>query len=1771
VQKKKIYLLINILSVAIISLTFLVSFFINKESNGIDGEATLTETEVLQNTKDESLCGGAIFVSAGSSYTMKGGSINSKSTTYGGAVYVSDGATFTIKRGNINDCSAEKGGAIYIENGGTCVIEDATINGSVATNNGGAIYVSTGATLQIDKITINGFVTTNGQKNVNTEQTINALNGGAIYIENGANCEFGEITINGCVAEEQGGAIYVESNNIISLGEQSIIQDCSSNGKSPNSIYASSRCYVDISKTNLVDSDGGVKDGAVLMVDDTADVKVQNNQTLLTNINGIDGNQLIDLYGSAPNAKQKVMLVSSLNLDFEGKGITNHNLPFTYKNCNGYFVDGVDCVQPSAELTNRKLIVSDLSSQRFYTREATLTKIKTSENSISALNTEITGVVVLPRESQDGKTIINVSEKGFKDITGITRVYFSTKITEIYGHAFNGCIGLNRVSFVQGLKQILYSAFSGCSNISGQLVIPDSVTTLGNSAFLNCSKMSGDLTIPDSVTTMSTFVFSGCTGLNGKITIGDGVTEIQEGVFYNCNNATSLEIQGAITSIGNSAFEGCSSLTGMLSIPKTVLSIGTKAFKGLEKISNLYFNVRQCNSFSNNASVFLGLGNQVPEGASVIIGKDVYAVPNFLLSNQLVNGVNADTEYTGTKEDFNKVTSIVFEEGGVCEIVGSWAFACSEIETIAYPDSVRGIYSANVVYCVNLTEVILPNNELFISINNSLFNGCSALNTITYNDNATEENALPESITDVQAWSFYGCLALKNLKIPNSLLTIGNGAFRKTGLEEIKIPNNVSIINPYTFYDCTKLKTVVLGDGVKSIALDDASTTGVNESAFTNCSAISYLEIQTSSLTISAEMFGGCTNLETLITASSILDNGFCGSVDATNDKCSGLAKLNAVTFNKGVENIGSAAFSYSPITTISAFPEGLVNIKNDAFRYCTKIASKLSLPSTLLTVGFRAFSNCTQLTGGVNLSSVTAIGYSAFYGCSKLNGDLVLNNNITTIGEYAFYNCTNLTGTLSIPNNSTYKTIQNSTFYGCKNLSGELIIPENITSIGNSAFVSCDKFTSLSLGSKLTSIGQYAFRSYGANGSNTSSLSGGLVIPNSVATIGREAFARTMFSSAILGSGLTSLSTGLFYYCSNLSSVTINESITTIGEQSFSNTGLKKISLPNTINMVYSKAFESCKLLTEVAFGATENTNEVELVPDAFTGSTNIHYLIVRTSKLKNNTTGEYEIYDELFGGCSDLKQIHTKTSIKASGFQNKLSLVTITLYGHFEKLGENAFSGCSNIKYIKNYSTIVTYGSNTSSYIDKTMFGGCSTLEELLTATTVDGQGFASLQTLKKLVFTTYAAMTSIGENAFNSCTNMQAYHYNSESKLYDLEGLVIPAGVTTIGSRAFRGCSKLSGTISFPSTLKTINDNAFDSCSSLQGGLDLSNVSSIGINAFINCSSFNGTLILPTTETALQNSGIFSGCKNLKITNLDLSIYTSLGYSLFRDCESLGGKLTLNSKLTKIPSEAFKNCCGLQGDLTIPDSVTTIDYSAFENCCNITGTIECNAEINSSAFSGCSSIEQLSVGSYGTFIGSYAFSNCANLEFIYLDACNREIRDRAFENCSRVKYIYLSRRTTFLNEHQPFWGWSSEAIIYHDNNTDGLESWSETNNFKCDDNNSLTLVSVNTEIAIYLNNENTGYTMSLSQYKENSYRNKFPTLYITYGESTSTGYTSRITINTLKNQFSYNYTKWLTTMKVNNKSYTLGSASSAYIDCSYDLTIQDILNERINITAS
>ena len=181
--------------------------------------------------------------------------------------------------------------------------------------------------------------------------------------------------------------------------------------------------------------------------------------------------------------------------------------------------------------------------------------------------------------------------------TEIKDLVIPNSVTSIGNDAFRGCTGLTSVNIGNSVTHIGNYAFWYCSGLTS-VTIPNSVTSIGNNAFQNCSSLTS-ITIPNSVTSIDNAAFRDCSGLT-SVTIGNSVTNISQEAFFSCTGLTSVTLPNSVTSIGDYAFKACTGLTSV-NIGSGIKTIGSQAFAKCSDLTDVFCYAEKVPNTNNNA------------------------------------------------------------------------------------------------------------------------------------------------------------------------------------------------------------------------------------------------------------------------------------------------------------------------------------------------------------------------------------------------------------------------------------------------------------------------------------------------------------------------------------------------------------------------------------------------------------------------------------------------------------------------------------------------------------------------------------------------------------------------------------------------------------------------------------------------------------------------------------------------------------------------------------------------------------------------------------------------------------------------------------------------------------------------------------------------------------------------------------------------------------------------------------------------------------------
>ena len=445
------------------------------------------------------------------------------------------------------------------------------------------------------------------------------------------------------------------------------------------------------------------------------------------------------------------------------------------------------------------------------------------------------------------------------------------------------------------------------------------------------------------------------------------------------------------------------------------------------------------------------------------------------------------------------------------------------LTSVYIPNSVKYIHRTAFYGCTSLTNVTIPNNLEYLG--DKVFDNTPWFNAMpdgpVYFGNTLYVYKNPSSMpagtnfvvkdgtTHIAANAFQGCANLSNIHIPNSVTSIGENAFsRCTGLTIVTLPNSAKNLGYNLFYGCTGLTSVTLPNTITSIPVQ----------FFYGCHALSSITIPSTVETIFGNAFHNCKSLTSVnipAKVKAIGNNAFSGCTDLTD-----------ITVPASVRYIDQDAFANT--AWLNNQPDGIVYASNVAYTY-------KGTPTGVLTIK----------------EGTTAIASNAFSGCSGITV-LRLPSSLLYIGNAAFYNCTSLTY-LNLPGN--VKALGSSAFSGCTNLT-EISFPNSLLMVGrgdygSSVFSGSQWYTDQPDG--VVYAGPVAIGYKGSSAGKTITVKDG--------------------TKAIAGRGVGTAA----------DKVILPNSVTTIGDEAFEDSNIKEINIPQSVTSMGYRAFVGMRSLERI------------------------------------------------------------------------------------------------------------------------------------------------------------------------------------------------------------------------------------------------------------------------------------------------------------------------------------------------------------------------------------------------------------------------------------------------------------------------------------------------------------------------------------------------------------------------------------------------------------
>jgi len=599
----------------------------------------------------------------------------------------------------------------------------------------------------------------------------------------------------------------------------------------------------------------------------------------------------------------------------------------------------------------------------------------------------------------------------------LTSILLPSSVTSLQGLAFSSCTGLTSLSIPASVINIEYFTFYNCTYLIKVEINNPTYSSLEGvlfnktkSVLIQCpTTKTGSYIIPSSVTLIEKMAFSDCSNLT-SITIPPTVTSILEGAFSNCSGLTSFTFPPKVTSIAKGLLMYCTGLKSV-SIPSSVDSIGAVAFY-------------ECTGLT-----------------SIMIPTSVKAIESEAFSN------------------------------------------CIGLTSMAIPSSVSSIANRAFYGCIGLTSLFIPSSVT--TIGSEAFNRCTVLNSITLT------RIVPIYISS--AYNIFGeNLSFCTLNVPfgtksayqadsqwqlfRNIVEAANGFILSSNTASVEAASGstttidiTSNINWTASSDQTWLNVIPSsGTGNNTITLISAeeNTASTNRKATVTISA-SGLDPQTISVTQAESdsplmiTAGGLKDLFTVDELPIITKLTLSGTIDARDFKTMrdnmpllAIVDLSRVQITEYTGTEGTSGTS-NIVYPANAIPD--YSFKNPNVWDNTSL-TEVSLPSSVISIGYSAFKDCTHLNSIIITSSITSIGKYSFKNSSSLINVDENNPNYSSI-DGVLYN-KDKTTIIQCPTSKT----------------GSFIIPSSVNFIGISAFENCKGLTSLTIPVSVKSIDADAF-----------------------------------------------------------------------------------------------------------------------------------------------------------------------------------------------------------------------------------------------------------------------------------------------------------------------------------------------------------------------------------------------------------------------------------------------------------------------------------------------------------------------------------------------------------------------------------------------------------------------------------------------------------------------------------------------------------------------
>ncbi len=877
------------------------------------------------------------------------------------------------------------------------------------------------------------------------------------------------------------------------------------------------------------------------------------------------------------------------------------------------------------------------------------------------------------------------------------------------------------------------------------------------------------------------------------------------------------------------------------------------------------------------------------------------------------------------------------------------------------------------------------------------------------------------SVVSIGAGCFEGNTTVEVIKLHNDITTIGEGAFKNcTALKELKKDDALATLGASMFEGCTSLEEYQIPDAV----------TDIPEKCFAGCTALTEIKEHKNLKNVAADAFSGSAwedakeegplNFGRVLYSykGEVKDMVIPKGVSIIEDYAFlGCDFIETVTLGEDVEEIGLFAFQNCVNLKSVAVDDAMGILAAGAFKGCSSLTSIDFSESTLATIGYESFADCTSLAEVKLSETLSEIGDYAFANTKLKTIEFLKNMN--SIGTDTFAGVTTLEGIEVVDKNKTFTTVDGVLYSEDGKVlilfpaakKGEFQLPQNVEEIKDKAFINSSvSEVKLSEEPALRYIGVSAFE----NSAITS-----FEIPANVVTLNSATFKNAAkLSKIVFNEGLTYIGASAFEGCAALTAIELPETLVSIANGAFKNAGLKSVNTGDGLLKVASEAFAGNKNLTDLYLGKNVETLGAGVFKDC-------------VALVAVNLPASLKNFSALaFDGCTSLVKITVDTenkAFKAVGasiysadgatlvIAGNKNTTTLAVANGTTTIEANAFDLAKNVATITFPASLVTVKGNAldvtnwyasqagAIYAGKVLYKVKGNVASLVVddGTTTIADGAVKNATVKAV--TLPASLIRIGDGAFAGS---------------GISTVAIPDGVTYIGIGAFQDVATLKS-VKLPAKLEVLETGVFKGCVALLEIVIPAGVKAIASDVFAGCVKLS-KVELGAVEEIEQYA--FSGCSALKEITLPASV-TECNALAFTGCTGLEnilvaeGNATYKSLdgvvLTANEEGEFDTIAiypvGKKGEYTVPETVKNIADRAFYDCDALTGIkfTEGFTNIGAESFYDCDAITSVVMPESARNIGDHSFASCDKLVEFVVYSNLTDYADNAFDGCYYFNY--------------------------------------------------------------------------------------------------------------------------------------------------------------------